>query len=838
MAGGVCALALATAAHAQAPRPFDLPAGDLSVTLEAYIRQSGAQLIYQPSDVRGRRSARVSGSLTPEEALDRLLAGTGLRVARDSTGAMMIVRPQPGTAGEGATGDATQVGDIVVTGSRIRGALPTAPVRLVTREEIDRSGFGQTGEIVRSLPENFSGGQNPGVLGATAGNINNTNQSNASTVNLRGLGTDATLVLVNGRRLSGDFLYQGADISGIPLSAIDRIEVVTDGSSAVYGSDAVAGVVNFILRRDFDGVELAGRFGGATNGGGFQQTYTALGGVSRDSWHVLANAEYSKQDAIKASDRDFTDEMPPDVDLLRAEERTSFYSSLGADITSRISATLDVLASERRATSISQSTLAAPQYQVDVTTPAYSVGGSVDFTLSDTWKLTTTGVHSSSESKFWQVSPAIRSNTHLENSTQYFEITAEGVALSLPGGDLRVAVGGGYRDEIFDQGSETSATVVSGSRNVSYLFGELYAPLISPSATRVGLNELAVSMSARVEDYSDFGSTTNPKVGLRYVPIPQLSLRGTWGKSFKAPSFTQMISGQPISLYNASTFGWTGGGTALWVTGSNPNLRPEESTSWTLGGEYRPWQTSDATFSATYFDIDYTDRVIVPISPSSRALVDAQFAPFIQRNPTPEEQAAVIAAGTSFRNSTTTPYDPSNVVAILFNNYANATSQKISGVDLSYRQSFELPLGEVSAFANMTWTEVVQQTIPGTPEATKSGTIGNVPDLRARAGLTWSKGGLSATGTINHVSDSTDTGVVPAVGIGSWTTFDANVSYTFQQSDGPLSGVQIALSAINLFDRAPPYAASPSRLQQGLYFDSTTASAVGRFVALNIRKRF
>jgi len=497
-----------------------------------------------------------------------------------------------------------------------------------------------------------------------------------------------------------------------------------------------------------------------------------------------------------------------------------------------------VLASERRATSISQSTLAAPQYQVDVTTPAYSVGGSVDFTLSDTWKLTTTGVHSSSESKFWQVSPAIRSNTHLENSTQYFEITAEGVALSLPGGDLRVAVGGGYRDEIFDQGSETSATVVSGSRNVSYLFGELYAPLISPSATRVGLNELAVSMSARVEDYSDFGSTTNPKVGLRYVPIPQLSLRGTWGKSFKAPSFTQMISGQPISLYNASTFGWTGGGTALWVTGSNPNLRPEESTSWTLGGEYRPWQTSDATFSATYFDIDYTDRVIVPISPSSRALVDAQFAPFIQRNPTPEEQAAVIAAGTSFRNSTTTPYDPSNVVAILFNNYANATSQKISGVDLSYRQSFELPLGEVSAFANMTWTEVVQQTIPGTPEATKSGTIGNVPDLRARAGLTWSKGGLSATGTINHVSDSTDTGVVPAVGIGSWTTFDANVSYTFQQSDGPLSGVQIALSAINLFDRAPPYAASPSRLQQGLYFDSTTASAVGRFVALNIRKRF
>ena len=82
LAGGVCALALATAAHAQAPRPFDLPAGDLSVTLEAYIRQSGAQLIYQPSDVRGRRSARVSGSLTPEEALDRLLAGTGLRVAR------------------------------------------------------------------------------------------------------------------------------------------------------------------------------------------------------------------------------------------------------------------------------------------------------------------------------------------------------------------------------------------------------------------------------------------------------------------------------------------------------------------------------------------------------------------------------------------------------------------------------------------------------------------------------------------------------------------------------------------------------------------------------------
>nr|WP_313391556.1 TonB-dependent receptor [Brevundimonas diminuta] len=408
LASGVCALALATAAHAQAPRPFDLPAGDLSVTLEAYIRQSGAQLIYQPSDVRNRRSARVSGSLTPEEALNRLLAGTGLRVARDATGAMMIVRPQPGTAGEGATGDATQVGDIVVTGSRIRGAPPTAPVHVVSDEEIKRSGFGSVADVIRSLPENFSGGQNPNVV--EAGNF-----GNSATVNLRGFGADATLVLVNGRRLASDAGSQSTDVSGIPLSAVQRIEIVTDGSSALYGSDAIAGVANFILKKDFDGTELGLRISGTTRGGGAAQTYTALTGVARADWNVMAALEYENQEGVKAKDRDFTSSAVPNTDLLRPQERTSLFLSGAYSVNDRISLSADALLSDRKTDHFVQYTSAGGWNRFVRETSAFSVAAGLDVDLGRGWRFEGSLVEAQSRVRDLSVTATTQTVTKYQN---------------------------------------------------------------------------------------------------------------------------------------------------------------------------------------------------------------------------------------------------------------------------------------------------------------------------------------------------------------------------------------------------------------------------------------
>ncbi|HIK64342.1 MAG TPA: TonB-dependent receptor, partial [Henriciella marina] len=148
---------------------------------------------------------------------------------------------------------------IVVTGTRIRGARIIGDTISLDRETIVEAGQIDLGEAIRSLPQNFSGGQNPGI-GSGAG-FANSNVNSASSANLRGLGPDATLTLLNGHRLPYDSAFAGVDISSIPLAAVDRIEVVPDGASALYGSDAVAGVVNVILRRDFEGITTSAEIG-------------------------------------------------------------------------------------------------------------------------------------------------------------------------------------------------------------------------------------------------------------------------------------------------------------------------------------------------------------------------------------------------------------------------------------------------------------------------------------------------------------------------------------------------------------------------------------------------
>lgn len=95
--------------------------------------------------------------------------------------------------------------------------------------------------------------------------------NSASSANLRGLGADATLTLLNGHRLPYDSALQGVDISAIPLAAVDRIEILPDGASAIYGSDAVGGVVNVVLRRDFEGVTTSAQVGASTAGGNWRQ---------------------------------------------------------------------------------------------------------------------------------------------------------------------------------------------------------------------------------------------------------------------------------------------------------------------------------------------------------------------------------------------------------------------------------------------------------------------------------------------------------------------------------------------------------------------------------------
>ena len=833
------ALAAPASIVAEDVQAYDLKPQSLESALRAVALRSGRAILAPSRLLAGKQAPPLKGDYTAAQAFRALLAGSGLELVE--VGDTLIVRDprdrrDPSAANSELTGPAT-VGEVTVTGSRIRGGQQAAPVDVITRTDIQQSGYSDVGDLIRSLPEDYGGGPNPGILpGAGATSAASQNLDNGSSVNLRGLGADATLVLVDGQRLSADGSYQAADISVIPLAAISRIDVVTDGASALYGADAVAGVVNFILRKDYNGAELSETVGDATQGGGFNQLYSALAGGTWGSGHALADVEYNHQDSILTGQRDFTSTASSVNALLQAQNRVSLFANAGQDLSSWASFNIDVLGSERATGRQFQDGVGAPLYTYVEHVQSYFVAPSLTFTLPGSWSAVLSGSASGSRNTLDLIDAFGGYHSATANTSDSVELSANGDALTLPTGKVKLAVGGGYLAEGFDF-TQSSAAPETASRGVGYLFGEADVPLVLRDDDRIGLNALDLTLAGRVERYSDFGTTSNPKVGLRYQPAPGLAVRATWGTSFKAPQFDQETLPNDAYLFPASLLGGTTG-TALFAYGGSTNLKPERSRSWTAGIDWSPPQVRSLTVSLTYFDIDYSDRIILPFTSPVGALSNPAYAPFIVTDPTPAQQAAAIAAAPTLINETGHPYDPSNVVALLEGHYINASAQEIDGVDLSIRKGFTLPFGNLDTFASASWLHIQQQLAAGSATQTVTGTLFNPPTTRVRSGLTWVYGGFSSTGVLNWIAGETDNGVTPNVQVSAWTTVDVVATYRFGRLTPQLAGLESTLSIINAFDRAPPFAKGAGAEYPGFYFDSTNASAIGRFVSLTLRQRF
>ncbi|HLL01434.1 MAG TPA: TonB-dependent receptor [Myxococcaceae bacterium] len=192
------------------------------------------------------------------------------------------------------------VEEIVVTGSRIpRKELTTAaPVTVLDREQMERTGRTSIGEILQNIPEQSN---------ATNTSVNN-GGSGSTRVSLRGLGTERTLVLLNGRRhvAGGTGADASVDLNSIPAAAIQRIEILKDGGSAVYGSDAIAGVVNIITRRDYSGTEARLYTGMSDKGDGLTYDLSLTTGQSTERGNILFSAGYYTQHDVFAGDREFS----------------------------------------------------------------------------------------------------------------------------------------------------------------------------------------------------------------------------------------------------------------------------------------------------------------------------------------------------------------------------------------------------------------------------------------------------------------------------------------------------------------------------------------------------
>ncbi|MEM9262021.1 MAG: TonB-dependent receptor, partial [Pseudomonadota bacterium] len=313
------AMASGSGAHAQLKieqaqtRTVDIPAGPLGEALIDVADTYGVDIFAADDLVAGKRAPRVSGALTAEEAVAQVVVGSGLKASPSRPGEFIVTAAAQDTSvavippsSDDAPADVSDIQDtVVVTGSRIeRTAVDSpSPIDIVTADDIAVLGLTDTTEALRFTPA-----LNQSLTLSSQGQFNTAGPTffGLSTLDLRGLGTNRTLVLVNGRRHVGGVANEATvDVASIPAALIDRVEVLTGGGSSIYGADAVSGVVNYVLKDDFEGVDLRANASLPTRGDGeaYFAAITVGGNFSDGRGNAVLSAEYNKQTVLRARDR-------------------------------------------------------------------------------------------------------------------------------------------------------------------------------------------------------------------------------------------------------------------------------------------------------------------------------------------------------------------------------------------------------------------------------------------------------------------------------------------------------------------------------------------------------
>jgi outer membrane receptor protein involved in Fe transport len=332
----VCGVALAaTAAAAEALKSFDIAAGTAVKTLRQFSEQSGLEVVFGTATAAQVRTNPVKGDFAPREALRQLLDGTGLQVvANERTGALTVSRdpnvqratpvvanarvpqnpPTPTPDGD----ERVQMTSFEVIERRAglinEGVIPrieTAAFNytVLSRADIERSGATDIATLFqREIPQNTSWGTGDQQA---MGSVNDAQGAGlpgpaAESINLRGFGGAQTVILINGRRTYGGEGRPG-DVNRIPLSAIERVEVLPGSAAAMYGGNATAGVVNVILRKDYVATEFTERFSISSRGDAKQNSFTTLWGWTGNQGrtHVSATLNHTWQERLKGNQREF-----------------------------------------------------------------------------------------------------------------------------------------------------------------------------------------------------------------------------------------------------------------------------------------------------------------------------------------------------------------------------------------------------------------------------------------------------------------------------------------------------------------------------------------------------
>lgn len=862
----------------------------------------------------------------------------------DSTTIVDTVSVQPlrAAAADAATLEETgpaKLDAVEVTGSRLsRAALEGAlPVTTISRDDILATGKISVADALRASTFN-SFGSYTSISGSSA--------QGQALVSLRGLGSERTLVLLDGRRVATSPSVQGGgvDLNTIPLAAVEKIEVLSDGASAIYGSDAIGGVINIVLRKDFNGVEISAGLGTPTHPGGDEEDVSILAGISNGDARMLFGASYTKKEPIYLRDRDYTRATFGDgqnfstTTGLSGFGNTVFNADFSATLTPPDAACPNDRGFYRYAddiglfTGIPGSELCAfdfTQFAADTTqleTTAVFVNFAYDLDYDLTFNSTVSyaqsesfgrfapspdllfvpatattnpygedvnvahrflplgtrdnnnragvfGIISSLSKSFDEIDVEVGARinrytfTDLGNGYVLRSVAAAAAAagdynpfdignpgdeatlnsmvvtinrdslteyreafttirlplFDLPAGRVDAAFGAEYRKERFfdDYDSQSEAGTIGGSsgnssegkRNAYAVYGEAALPII---------DDLEVNVAARYDDYSDVGGAFSPKLSARWLVQPNLTLRASAGKGFRAPLLSELNANDMFSAVSARDLVTCRGAglpdsqcpEAQYDTffAANSDLDPEKSTQYGIGLALQPLEWLD--FTIDYYNITIDDSL-------TTYTVQSLIFRELLGQPLPE--------GTNIDRSGARPVFTSTT-----DNIAEISTQ---GLDFLLSTRFNLdswgllrPNLSVSYVLNY---ETDDGVLPVRNEVDDPG----VPEYRATLDLAWVYADFTTTWTTTHIA-STSATLVPgdpdplqlqqSGHVGSNTVHDLQIKW-----DTPWNST-ISVGVRDLFDRG----VSNNGFLTSPFYDQTLYDPTGRMPYARITQRF
>jgi len=423
-----------------------------------------------------------------------------------------------------------------------------------------------------------------------------------------------------------------------------------------------------------------------------------------------------------------------------------------------------------------------------------------------------------------------------------FDTKVDGTLFTLPGGDWKLAVGGQVRSESFQESyvyeayTDTPLSQPTGpyGRVVLAAFGELRAPIFGPDNAIPGIERLELSVAGRVEDYPIFGTTENPKLGLLWSPLTGVKVRATWGTSFRAPELTELYL--PTQIGPTILPDGPNNDIVLLLSGGNRNLKPETATSWTAGVDFAPPQIPGLTFSATWFDIRYTNQIGSPVGDNiDDALGNPAYASFVTavdpNNPADLAKISALLATSTSPNAKLFP--PSAYAFIVDAEDVNAGGLLVRGVDLS--GGYQLRLGAQDHLAlsaeGTLLTDYVQRVTPDATPDSLLDTGGEPVSFKGRASAAWTHGPVQTTLSVNYVGGYHD--VPTGRPVSSWTTADLQILWR-PTTLKALDKTSLALNVLNIADSSPPFYETPL----GTGYDPANANPLGRVVSLQLIKRW